>query len=332
MATRQKRNRSRPHERRYRISYRPRIAVLMCEPGKHRNRLLNLGGSKSMGGLENQHQGEISHNAKSKMTNCILWLDASAQFKWCYSKATDKWFRWRLNFIHLTLPTQKSLPDKFIKKLLNQFFLYAYRKTGLRSYVWKAEPQERGEIHFHITSDCFIWKVTLQNIWNGLLRKHGLLGTHENPPSTRVHPTHNIKEMSAYLIKYMTKNDKHRRKISGRLWGASRNLSQAKNISLSFPESEALNEFAAIKTLPQDHKIYEWLQVKYMSPVYFESLPECELSNKYREKINSIRKGYAPTKNFFYDENGQPISYEQAQQKNLPTAQKHIYELQTLFN
>src|SRR3990167_3299613 len=316
MATRYKRKRSNPDERYWRISYRPRIAVLMREPSNNKQRILNLGGSKSIGGLEQQHQGMISANAKSKMMNAILWLDASAQFKWSFSKSSGKWFRWRLNFIHLTLPTQKSLPDKFIKKLLNTFFLYAFRKTGLRSYVWKAEPQERGEIHFHITSDCFIWKNTLQNIWNGILRKHGLLGTHANPPTTRVHPTHNIKEMTAYLIKYMTKNDTHRRSIHGRLWGCSRNLSSAKNIFITMNEKEAFNEFESMQTLPQDYKIYGWLQVKYFSPVYFESLPECELLTKYRERIKSIRTGYAPTKNFFFDENGQPITFEQAQEKN----------------
>ena len=58
----------------------------------------------------------------------------------------------KLNFIHLTIPSQGTKSDKFIKLILNRFILYAYRKTGLRSYVWKAEPQARGEIHFHITN------------------------------------------------------------------------------------------------------------------------------------------------------------------------------------
>jgi hypothetical protein len=322
------RTKKRKFVRYWRISYRPRVAVLLREPSFNRHRLGNLKGVTSAGDLANQHMGNISANAKTKMMNSILWLDAQAQFKWCYSKKSDTFFRWRLNFIHLTLPTQVNHTDKFIKKLLNQFFLYAFRKCGMRTYVWKAEPQERGEIHFHITSDCFIWKTTLQNIWNGILRKHGLLGTHENPPSTRVHPTHNIKFMVQYLIKYMTKNDKHRRTISGRLWGCSRNLSQAKNIFETYEENEAFAEWKGIETYEQDYKSYDWLQVKYFDEHFFSRLPECSLLDKYRDRIQTIRKGYAPTKNFLFDENGQPMTYEKALEKNFTPANKMLYEEQ----
>jgi hypothetical protein len=322
----------RTNEKYWRLSFRPRIACLLREPGTRETRVNNLKGANSKNGLAAQHQGLISQNAKAKMMNAILWLDAQAQWKWCYSKSSGKWFRWRLNFIHLTLPAQGNKKDTFIKKLLNQFFLYAYRKTGMRSYVWKAEPQKRGEIHFHITSDCFIWKKTLQNIWNGILRKHGLLGTHEDPPSTRVHPTHNIREMTSYLIKYMTKNDSDRRTIQGRLWGCSRNLSSAKSIYLTMKENEAFQEFKNIPCLPQDQRSYDWVQIKYLSPVYFESLPDCELLQKYRERIRQIRKGYAPTKNFFFDENGNPITYQEAEKKGLKEMDKFLYQFQLEYN
>ena len=266
------------------------------------------------------------------MRNAILWLDASAKWKWCYSKKNNSWFRWRLNFIHLTIPSQGSKSDKFIKLILNRFFLYAYRKTGLRSYVWKAEPQQRGEIHFHITSDCFIWKRTLQNIWNGCLRYYGVIGTHEDPPSTRVHPTHNIINMTAYLVKYMTKNDQHRRTIQGRLWGCSRNLSQAHNffITLSDQELQVETEHLNKNSCRVDN--YDWITVYNLKPLYFESLEECEVLNKYREKIHSIQKGYAATRSFFYDENGNPITYNKALKIGLRPSDKMLYEQQKMFS
>src|SRR3972149_8931096 len=163
----------------------------------------------------------------------------------------------------------------------------------MRSYVWKAEPQERGEIHFHITSDCYIWKKNLQNIWNGCLRYYGVIGNHADPPSTRVHPTHNIVNMTAYLIKYMTKNDTHRRTIQGRLWGCSRNLSQAQNFYVTFPESDLsqINNELTNSSCRVDN--YDWLTVYNLKPLYFESLPECEVLQKYRDKIHTIQKGYA---------------------------------------
>jgi len=304
------------------------MVVLLREPSRHSHRLDNLKGTTAADDLANQHKGMISQNAKRKMIDAILWLNASAQWKWSFSKNSGKWFRWKLNFIHLTLPSQGQHSDKFIKHLLHKFFLYAFRKTGLRSYVWKAEPQERGEIHFHITSDTFIWKTTLQNIWNGILREHGCLGTHENPPSTKVHPTHNIREMTSYLIKYMTKNDQHRRIISGRLWGCSRNLSSAKNIFFTLNENEAVNEFNSVKSLPQDVRYYDYCSVKYTAPTFFEALPECELRKKYYAKIKEIRFGKAEDEFSFFNENGEPITFAQAKKVGLPKPQQEIFKLQ----
>jgi hypothetical protein len=321
------------HLRYWRISYVPQIAVLLREPYRSDTRIGNLKGQLPKGDLSSMHQGMISANAKTKMRNAILWLDASAKFKWCYSKKSGKWFRWRLNFIHLTLPVQGTRSDKLIKKILNKFFLYAYRKTGLRSYVWKAEPQQRGEIHFHITSDCFIWKNTLQNIWNGCLRSYGLLGNHENPPSTRVHPTSNIKLLTAYLVKYMTKNDPHRRTIQGRLWGCSRNLSQAKNFHITFDENQLSAEMSGLNNMSVRVDAYDWLTVYNLKPLYFESLPECTVLNLYREKIHSIKKGYTACKDFFYGDNGQPMSFEEACELSLPPIQQALHEeQQNLFS
>ncbi|OHB72389.1 MAG: hypothetical protein A2W17_04510 [Planctomycetes bacterium RBG_16_41_13] len=274
----------------------------------------------------------ISANAKTKMRNAVLWLDASAKYKWCYSKTTGKWFRWRLNFIHLTIPAQAGKSDKFVKKVLNRFFMYAYRKTGMRSYIWKAEPQERGEIHFHITSDCFIWKTTLQNIWNGCLRYYGLIGTHENPPSTKVHPTANIKLMTAYLVKYMTKNDNHRRIISGRLWGCSQNLSQAKNFHLTISEDELSPTYKELEKDSIRVDSYDWLTVFNLKDNYFERMEPCPVLSMYREKIRAIQQGYVADSNLFFNEEGKPMSFESAVKKGLPPAQQALFEEQLLIS
>lgn len=314
-----------PYTRYWRVSFVPQIAVLLREPHKHGNRLVNLKGATASGDLSNQHQGQISANAKTKMRNAILWLDASALYKWSYSKQSGKWFRWRLNFIHLTLPAQQGNTDQFIKKILNRFFLYAYRKTGLRSYVWKAEPQKRGEIHFHITSDCYIWKTQLQNIWNGCLRHFGIIASNANPPSTRVHPTHNVKLLTAYLIKYMTKNDTDRRVIHGRLWGCSRNLSQAKTFHITFPEMELPQVNHDLQKQSVRVDTYDWLTVYNLHTTYFENLPECEVLKGYREKIKSIQKGYVASRDLFFNGEGTAIDYKQAVKMQLPEIQKMVY-------
>jgi len=312
----------------WRLCYVPQIAVLIREPHRNRDRLANLKGIQMDGDLANNHQGNISPNAKRKIRNAILWLDASAKWKWCYSNKTKKWFRWRLNFIHLTLPKQQGKSDKFIKKLLNRFFQMAYRKTGMRSYVWKAEPQQRGEIHFHITSDCYIYKDQLQNIWNGSLKHFGLIDYNDNPPSTRVHPTHNIVLMTAYLVKYLTKNDESRRTIQGRLWGCSRNLSQANNFHITFPEEELGGMCGELSDNSVRVDAYDWVHVFNLQKHYFENLEECEVKNLYREKIRSIQKGYVADKTFFYDGKGQPLTLEEATTIGIKETDKMLYHEQ----
>lgn len=309
----------------WRISYIPRRATVLREPYQSDTRKLNLKGSNSKYGLSVQHEGEVSRNACAKIRNAVLWLEASAKWKWCYSKQSDKWFRWKLNFIHLTVPYQGTKSDKFVKKILNRFFLYAYRKTGMKSYIWKAEPQQRGDIHFHITSDCFIWKKTLQNIWNGCLRYYGLIGTHADPPSTRVHPTHNIVNMANYLIKYMTKNDKDKRIIEGRLWGCSRNLSQAKTFHVTVNDNQINAERYELKKQSYRVDYYDWLSVYNLKPTYFYNMNECEVLEKYREQIKKIREGYAENQNLFFDENGNIMSYIQAVKKGLNPLDQLLY-------
>ena len=132
----------------------------------------------------------------------------------------------------------------------------------------------------------------------------------------------------------MTKNDTNRRTIQGRLWGCSRNLSSAKNFHITFPESEmsATLEGMAEQSVRVD--VYDWLTVYNLKPLYFESLPECEITKLYREKIRSIQRGYSAEKTFFYGDQGEPLSFEQAKEMSLPKSAEMLYEEQTqdLFN
>ena len=97
------------------------------------------------------------------------------------------------------------------------------------------------------------------------------------------------------------------------------------------PESQALGEWGSLHTLPQDEKNYDWCSIKYLPSVFFEKLPDCELLHDYNHTLRTIRKGYAPEKNFFFDENGKPVSFESAKKKGLTPINELIYENQRLF-
>src|SRR5690606_39568338 len=64
-------------------------------------------------------------------------------------------YKFRLSFITLTLPSpQGSISDKEIKRgPLRMFIQKMGRRYGMYNYVWKAEKQKNGNIHFHITTD-----------------------------------------------------------------------------------------------------------------------------------------------------------------------------------
>jgi hypothetical protein len=138
--------------------------------------------------------------------------------------------------------------------------------------------------------------------------------------------------MTAYLIKYLTKNDKHRRTIQGRLWGCSRNLSQAGSIIFTFPEYEAFDEWKYIKCPTRDERNYDWCSIKWLPPTYYEALPECELKKEYFNRIRAIRYKYQPPELFFFDDKGNGITLEEAVKRGLPKSQAELHKLELYFD
>jgi hypothetical protein len=138
------------------------------------------------------------------------------------------------------------------------------RKWKVNNYIWRAERQANGSIHFHIVSDRFIPWNELRNVWNrcqqalgyvtryrenqvlwhrGGFRCHeellpkwpraqqikayrdGVLHDWASPNSTDIHSIKLISDVKAYFKKYMTKSGQSS-DIEGRLWGCSQNLSR----------------------------------------------------------------------------------------------------------
>lgn len=206
---------------------------------------------RSLANLENNNSnGEISKKAESKIKNAVNWLVQSAKLKRVYDKATGKNFYFKINFVTLTIPLQENCPDdKFIKeKIFHPWVVYARKYFGLRNYIWRAETQANGMLHFHVTSDTFMHHAKIRRAWNRLLEKEGLLESfkakygHDNPNSTDVHSVKKVKELGAYLAKYFTKEDKDRRKVKGRLWGCNYELSHEKKCTVCCDPQESSEE------------------------------------------------------------------------------------------
>ena len=85
-------------------------------------------------------------------------------------------------------------------------------------YMWVAELQKRGAIHFHILTPSYVNKELINKSWSGIVSKWY---KREGVKFERVLP--NVKKAfhaGAYMSKYMTKEGE---KIQGNMYGVSQN-------------------------------------------------------------------------------------------------------------
>lgn len=183
---------------------------------------------------KNSHNGKVSAKAQKEIKTAVNWLVASAKFKQVYHKPTKKTYSFKVNFITLTLPdTNAPISETSFKKdLLNPFLTLLRSSYGLNNYIWKLELQQNGKIHAHITSDSFIHWSDIRRIWNNRLIKCGYMQLfkdtfgHSNPNSTDVHAVYKVKDIAAYISKYMSKDADQATCIKGKIWACNYELSR----------------------------------------------------------------------------------------------------------
>ena len=211
-----------------------KIALYSVSMNRKRSRLQRM---NEVNLKTNDHGGKISSKARLRVSNAIDWMLYMAVDKQLYPHSKSKKRLFKLNFVTLTLASKQVHDDREIKsKLLNQFLIEMSTKYGVNRYLWRAEAQRNGNIHFHVVTDKFIPWNELRNMWNRIQNK---LGYHDRfqekyagkvANSTDIHSIWKIKNLGAYLAKYCTKESKSR-KIEGKQWGLSNELSKLKQVS-----------------------------------------------------------------------------------------------------
>jgi hypothetical protein len=136
----------------------------------------------------------------------------------------------KMVFLTLTLSSNQTESDIEVKeKILKPFLRILREKYGVRNYVWKAESQKNGNIHFHMIIDKFIGKRDVQDSWNNCQNNLGYITkffekySHYNAPSTRIEVVKDSKGVSKYIEKYISKNE-HYRRIEGAVWKGSQSV------------------------------------------------------------------------------------------------------------
>lgn len=162
---------------------------------------------------------KISKQAKTKITDRVkIWSQ-------CVKNAHR-----RHVFVTLTLTSKQIHKDAFMKRYLLNSFLIQMKAEGASEYLWKAERQKNGNIHFHIITDSYLSKERIRLIWLRSLKKHGYRADMVNQqryPCSDVKGVKDEKKLSRYLTKYITKETEGEG-IEGRLWYMTRKLSQLK--------------------------------------------------------------------------------------------------------
>ncbi len=237
------------------------------------------------------YTGKLSAYSRKRLKKAIQLIVASSIPKEAPNFKTGKTYKFKVNFITLTLPSpQGSITDKSIKtQCLDPFIKRLKRKYKLNSYVWRAERQGNGNLHFHMITDCWIHYEKMRNDWNDCIGKLGFIEEfkkkhgHSNPNSTDIHSITRIKNLSQYFSKYMAKDEltqeaamniphashayglpKPSKKkvywkvckkevdclIEGKVWDCSKNL-KTKNTCEVLLESDALDTWQKVSADPE---------------------------------------------------------------------------------
>lgn len=159
-----------------------------------------------------QYSGAMSSGSRKRLSKAVTIMSQASKPRWIYNHISGRHQYHHLSFITLTVSCRKIVSTSWARENLLAPFLAWMRDTkGVKTYVWKLEFQERGQVHYHITTPAFIDCHEIRNKWNSLQHKHRLLDEyarehgHFNPNSTDVHAVHSKKNMASYLLKELGK-------------------------------------------------------------------------------------------------------------------------------
>lgn len=194
-----------------------------------------------------KHNPELSPRSRKRIRNAVNWLSLlSAPKRSKYYKGKDS-RKFKIGFWTLSLPSKQMHTHAKIKsKCLNNFLTVMRQRHQMRNYIWVAELQRNGNIHFHITTDVYVHYAEIRRIWNQSLQILGYIDQYSNtfgnltfdeykywrcqdrkvddqvllksfnhgqntrwrdPNTTDVKSVRHVRSLAAYLSKYLAKGE-----------------------------------------------------------------------------------------------------------------------------
>ena len=186
------------------------------------------------------YKGKFSDSAKKRMARAIDILIQTTKITYGLNEVTGKRQRHFLSYITLTIPATGDLTaEQGYHGLLKHFLQWLRRTKKVNTYIWKAEFQQRGQLHYHITTPAWIHYQEIKDKWNNLLQKVGMLSEyyakqgHNNANSTDIHEVRNITGLCGYLKKEYYKSIQNK-DTTGKIWDCSENLKAHKYYTVDF--------------------------------------------------------------------------------------------------
>lgn len=197
----------------------------------------------------NKVKGTLSSGSRKSLGLACEHLLFSARPKRIRNRHTGHVFTHRASAITLTLPSQQIHCDKTIKEVcLNNFLQCLRSQHYMSSYVWRAEVQKNGNLHFHIITPEHIDMDDIRRYWNQSTELLGYCSRYSSdhlrlpPPSTEIKEVKSFRDCARYLRKYMSKGSQGR-PICGAQWDASQSNKgyQPASVQIDSRISEELN-------------------------------------------------------------------------------------------
>lgn len=270
------------------------------------------------------YNGKMSNRTRSNVVGMLAeWFTAMKKQSGRAFTTANAAAR-QFTFCTLTLCAPQMHTDNYLKRHgLGRFIQQIERKYGVTEYFWRAEPQNNGNIHFHLLLAKQIPWQSVRGIWNKILEDLGYLvlymnkmynyfaegfrpstnpndkrtieqqvkayrtGCQErwmNPNSTDIHRLNKTKNAAAYVCKYVSK-DEGSRKIDGRIWGCSDNLRQ-----LQTPQLAVSEEFLIAMQQAAASGQVELIQLEHVA-VYRGNIPAL-LNSLFPDVLTALEEYY----------------------------------------
>jgi len=193
------------------------------------------------------YSGNVTFHAQKRIRTAVQILNQTSSWKKVLNPTSNQMIDYRLVFITLTLSSPVKVDDRdAYKYCLKPMLRWMKDKLGVNSYIWKAELQQRGQIHYHLTCNQFVYWKTIRDQWNKLQKKAGYLDEfqkkygHYNANSTDVHKVRNDGDIACYMEKYIAKAGKGG-KVLGKVWDCSVNLKGKRLFETQFTPAHKRN-------------------------------------------------------------------------------------------